>query len=234
MRSKSLALLFSVLCFAANSNAQANERDTIPTDTLRNRYMPTGVRIGYDLISPVKTYVQDDFDGWEVQGDVDFGRYYLALEYGSWGKNLATDSVTYASSGNYWRVGVDVNFLTKDPDRNVFFLGARYGRSVFTESMSVVRYDPVWGLLSETFHHSDVNASWVELTTGLKVKIWKVIWLGYTARFKFALSAAGSAEMLPYNVPGFGNTDKETAWGFNYYLMIRLPLRKAPALPAGK
>lgn len=226
MGSKSLAFVFIVFCFAAN--AQTDERDSIPQDSVRNRYMPTGVRIGYDVISPIKTTAQDNFEGWEIQGDVDFDRYYLAVDYGSWGRNLASDSTSYASTGRYWRIGVDVNFLTKDPDRNVFFLGARYGRSVFTESMHVVRYDPVWGAFDDTFHQSDVNASWVELATGLKVKIWKFLWLGYTARFKFALSPAGSPEMLAYNVPGFGNTDKETAWGFNYYLMFRLPFRKAP------
>lgn len=224
---------FCVAAIAVGAGAQTKS-DTIRTDTVRNRYTPTGVRVGYDMINPVKTYVQDNFKGWELQADVDFDRYYLVVEYGNWGKNLASDSAAYANTGNYWRAGIDVNFLTKDPERNVFFLGARYGRSVFSETMSVMRYDPAWGHHSDTFRHSDVTASWVELTTGLKVKIWKMVWLGYTARFKFARSAAGSSEMLPYNIPGFGNTDKDTAWGFNYYLLVRLPLRKTPAPPAPK
>lgn len=215
-------LLLTLAPFAVVGQAQ----DSVRADTIRNKFLPTGVRVGYDLISAGKSYFQDDFSGWEFQGDVDFHRYYLVIEYGRWGRDQASDSATYSNSGNYWRIGADVNFLTKDPDRNALFLGLRYGRSVFSESMNVMRYDRVWGLLSDNFEHSDVNASWIELTTGLKVKIWKTLWIGYTARFKFGLSNKGSQEMLPYDVPGFGITNKETSWGFNYWLMFRFPVRR--------
>jgi len=227
-------LLFAMtttVCIAAGVSSALGQSDTLRTDTVRSRFLPTGIRVGYDLISAGKSYFQDDFGGWEILGDVDFDRYHLALEYGNWSKDRTSATADYHNRGNYWRVGVDVNFLTTDPERYMFFLGARYGRSVFTESMSVGREDPIWGSLSDTFHHSDVKAGWIELTTGLRVKIWQMIWLGYTARFKFALSDTGSPEMLPYDVPGFGLTDKETTWGFNYYLMIRLPVRRAPAPP---
>lgn len=227
-----LLLGFSVGVLTARSQS---EQDTVAVDTVKNKFLPTGVRIGYDVIGFAKSRLQDDFHGWEFVGDVDFNRYYLALEYGNWGRNLMADSTaSYSNSGNYWRVGIDVNFLTKDPDRNVFFLGARYGRSDFSESMTVLAHNPLWGDMSDTFHHSDIKASWIELTTGLKVKIWKIFWFGYTGRLKFALSTDGSSEMLSYDVPGFGRTDKETTWGFNYYVMIRIPVRKAPPPPPKK
>jgi hypothetical protein len=40
--------------------------------------------------------------------------------------------------------------------------------------------------------------------------------------------------MLPHDVPGFGRTNNETTWGFNYYVMIRLPIRPAPPVPGKK
>jgi hypothetical protein len=231
MRQSRCFLILPLVLILGSVHAQ---EDSVAVDTVRNRFFPTGVRVGTDLISLVKTRTQTNFRGWEIQGDIDFHRYYLAFEYGTLGRNMGTDSATYANSGKFWRAGIDVNFLTKDPDRNMFFLGARYGRSVFTESLSVVREDPIWGVLSDNFHHSGVNAWWIELTAGLRVKIWKIFWLGYTGRLKFALSTDGTEEMLPHDVPGFGRNDKETAWGFNYYLMVRIPLRKAPPLPPGK
>ena len=85
---------------------------------------------------------------------------------------------------------------------------------------------------ADNFYHADVNAWWIELTAGLKVKIWKMLWFGYTGSLKFALSSDGTDEMLPHDVPGFGRTNKPTTWGFNYYLMLRLPIRKAPPVPA--
>ena len=220
-------ILHLILLVTFTGAVFAQEADTLRVDTLKNKYLPTGIRVGVDVIALAKSHFQDDFGGWEIAADVDFDRYLLAVEIGNWGRNFASDSATYGNSGNYWRVGIDVNFLTKDPDRNVFFLGARYAKSVFAESMSVMRYDPVWGLLADKFYHSDVNASWIELTTGLKVKVWKVIWLGYTARFKFALSGDVTEEMLPADIPGFGTADNKVTWGFNYNIMIRLPIRKA-------
>jgi hypothetical protein len=187
-----------------------------------------------DAVAFAQSRLQNSFRGWEFEGDVDFYRYYLTFESGGSRRNLSSDSTSYANDGTYWRAGIDVNFLTTDPDRNVFFLGARYGRSRFAESMSVFTYDPIWGYLSDNFYHSGVKASWIELTAGLRVKIWKIFWLGYTGRLKFGLSTKGSPEMLSYDVPGFGRTDKETTWGFNYYVMVRLPLRKAPPPPAKK
>ena len=86
--------------------------------------------------------------------------------------------------------------------------------------------------MSNNFYHADVDAWWIELTTGLRVRLWKVLWLGYTGRFKFALSTDGTEEMIPHDVPGFGRTDKETTWGFNYYVMLRIPIRKAPPVAA--
>lgn len=217
------AMIFSL------GEASSQTADSLEVNKVRNKYFPTGIRIGTDVISLVKTRAQDNFRGWEVNGEMDFSRYYLALEYGKWGRNFNADSASYSNNGRYWRAGIDVNFLTKDPDRNVFFLGARYGRSVFSELMTVTSYDPIWGSLSDTFYHSDVKAWWLELTTGLRVKMWKFFWIGYTGRFKFALTTDDTEEMLPHDVPGFGRTDKETTWGFNYYLMVRIPIRKAPA-----
>lgn len=236
LRALSLKVFLSLSFAACTFSLPAQStQDTVAIDTVKNKYLPTGIRVGYDAISFAKSSLQDDFQGWEFVGDVDFSRYYLTLEFGNWGRNLQADSTaSYANTGNYWRIGVDVNFLTKDPDRNAFFLGARYGRSNFSESMTVLAHDPLWGDLSDTFHHSDIKASWVELTAGLKVKIWKIIWFGYTGRLKFALSTDGSPEMLSYDVPGFGRTNKETTWGFNYYVMIRIPLRAAPPPPHSK
>lgn len=228
-----LVLVFAAIQIGSLAWSQASQ-DTLVIDTVRNRYLPTGVRIGFDALSYGRTRFLENFRGWEFQGDVDFSRYYLTLEVGNTGRDLASDSATYANSGDFWRAGIDVNFLTKDPDRNVFFLGARYGRATFTESMTIMRYDDIWGFMSDNFYHTGVKASWVELTAGLRVKIWKIFWLGYTGRLKFALSTKGSQEMLSYDVPGFGRTDKGTTWGFNYYVMIRIPVRKAPPPPPGK
>ena len=232
--------IFSMASAASAQDSKSEKETAVDTAAIKPSYIPTGVRIGTDLISLVRPLIDDSFAGWEVNADVDFYRYFLAVDYGHWERNWAYEETegetTYSNNGNYWRIGADVNFLKKDPDRNMFFLGLRYARSTFSEDMQVWTYDRHFVGESEPLYLSNQNvaASWVELTTGLRVKIWKIFWLGYTARLKFGLNMADTPEMLPSDVPGYGRADKESYWGFNYQLFIRIPTRKMPPLPTVK
>jgi len=208
--------------------AKAQKEDTVK---IKHSFIPTGVRVGTDLLAIVRSTYDKSFNGWEVNGDVDFYRYYFAMDFGYWARTFHSDSSNYSNQGGYWRVGADVNFLKNDPDRNMFFIGFRYGVSTFGENLTLTRYDPVWGDLTSEFTSENVNAHWFELTTGLRVKIWKMIWLGYTARLKFGLSTGSTPDMLPSDIPGYGRASADSYWGFNYQILIRLPVRKSASLP---
>jgi hypothetical protein len=219
---------------AQKSKPTTVKSDTVKSDTVKNKFLPTGIRLGTDLLGPVKSKVQSSFTGWEVNADVDFYRYYVTVDYGSWGRNYQTDSASYSNNGKYWRIGTDVNFLLKDPERNMFFLGFRYGHSTFSENLNIIAVDPVWGTLNHNYVNPNVTSRWLELTTGIRVKIWEMIWMGYTARYKFGLKNQGDDAMLPHDVPGYGRTDKNSYWGFNYQIFIRIPFRKTPVFQAPK
>jgi len=207
------------------------QSDTVRADSvIRHSFIPTGIRVGTDLISLVKSQTKDDFNGWEVNADVDFYRYYLALDYGASARTFASpDSGNYSNDGTYWRAGVDINFLAKDPERNMFFVGARYGQATFSQNLTVIAHN-VFDNTLETLNYAEtgVNAHWFELTTGLRVRMWKMIWMGYTARFKFGLSYDATENIIPTDVPGYGRTHKDSYWGFNYQIFFRIPVRKTP------
>lgn len=218
----------ALLLISVHAIAQSKD-DLAKLDTLLDkklRYLPTGIRMGTDVIPPIRTFTDDKFKGYEVNADIDFYRYYLAVEVGRWGRDLKTDMETYTNKGNYFRVGVDVNFLKKDPDKNMFFLGARYGHAKFSEQMGITFQDPVWGNSTDTYTNTGVKANWTELTTGLKVKMFGVFWMGYTVRYKLWLNTNEPRGFIPHDVPGYGKTYNETTWGFNYYLMFRIPVRQ--------
>ncbi|MEK6780231.1 MAG: DUF6048 family protein [Bacteroidota bacterium] len=206
--------------------AEIKEKDTVKAD-----YRPTGIRLATDLISLIASQVDTKFNGWEVNADVDFYRYYLTVDYGYWAKQLSIDNGYFENSGNYFRVGADVNFLLKDPDRNMVFLGYRYGQSTFDHSSNYLQdfvTAPEYGM---SYSDTGVRAHWMELTSGLRIKIWKMIWVGYTARFKFAPRAKGYSEMQPYDIPGYGIYEKKIYWGFNYQIFIKIPVRKEDQPP---
>jgi hypothetical protein len=203
--------------------------------SFKTHYIPTGIRIGTDAISIARNFYDDSFSGWEANVDVDFYRYFLTIDYGHWGREYEReDRLRYSNNGNYWRVGVDVNFLTKDPARNMFFVGARYGRSRFDEDFYLVDVTPTNTIYEFPYENRNIPARWFELTTGVRVKIWEFLWMGYSARFKFGLQTDESRDLIPHDVPGYGRTDRESYWGFNYQLLFRIPVRPLPPLPPSK
>lgn len=215
-----------MICFLFPVLVLAQKKDTLINKSL----LPTGIRIGADLYSLVRNPIDDSFNGWELSADIDLYRYFAVVEAGQWQRNFNTDTETYSNDGFYWRAGVDINFLKKDPEKNMFFLGARYASGVFSENLTLV-LDDTWLTGKSSYSNIDTKASWGEITGGLKVRLWKYFWLGYTARYKFALSTKGITDLTPHDIPGYGITTTAKAWGFNYYLLFRIPFTgeiKAP------
>lgn len=201
------------------------QRPKIP-DSLKEKVELRAVRFGTDILALILSG-SDRFNGWEVNADVDFGRFYLVADYGfaSRDETLATGG-TYHVEGNYLRVGADVSILKKDPDRNMLFFGFRYGRSEYAER-SV--YDGAYAnFVTQTYTVSnpDAGASWGELVAGLRVKVWKEFWMGFTSRMKIGLAVRGDHELSSYYVPGFGVIGPGFTWGFNYQLFWRIPFKK--------
>ncbi len=193
---------------------------------LKTDYRPTGVRVGTDVVSLIRIPVDDTFSGFEINADIDFYRYYLAVELGRWQRDFTTDLEQYSNKGNYFRLGADVNFLKNDPEKNMLFFGVRYGHGSFSEQIRIESDDAVWGSSTNSYTNDGVRANWGELTTGLKVKVLGSFWMGYTARFKFGLNTNAPRGFIPHDVPGYGKTYNDNTWGFNYYLMFRIPVRK--------
>lgn len=209
-------------CANVASVAQTEEA---PVDSTARRFIPTGIRVGTDLLAIGMSQFKNNFSGWEVAADVDFYRYYVVAEYGSSSVNEEIYNGYYSNSGSYFRIGIDVNFLFKDPDKNMFFLGGRFGRSSFSDEATYIYEVPEFPPATYNLSNPHVVGTWVELTTGLKVKIWKVLWLGATGRLKFGLDLDGNGNLTSYDVPGFGRNFKPSWWGLNYYALIRIPFR---------
>jgi hypothetical protein len=208
-----------LLCFplAVNAQKKITEWD--------KSAKPTGIRFGTDVISVIRIPTDESFNGWEASADIDFYRYFLTAEIGNWSRNYTSANETYANDGTYWRVGVDANFLKKDPEKNMLFLGVRYASGDFNETLTINQND-TWNTTNYVLTNTGTQANWFELTGGIRIKMWKYFWLGYTARYKFALSTNEKGLMKPSDVPGYGSTDGANTWGFNYQLFFRIPLPK--------
>jgi hypothetical protein len=211
------------MCLALSAFAQKEKA----ADSTRGFQRPTGIRLGTDLISLGKTFANSSFSGWEGNADVDFGRYYAALDYGFWKRDLPITNGTYQNDGRYLRVGMDINFLLKDPDKNMFFIGFRYARSNFNEQVEYQTSPIEFGDFQMESSNLGAKAGWVELTSGLRVKVWNQFWLGFTGRMKFLPHVNGNPLFETYEIPGFGQTFKGIYWGFNYQAFWRIPFKNS-------
>ena len=221
---------FSVITitFAMQLQAQEGDKPKKPRiDTVANKYVPTGLRIGIDVLTLIRSK-DNSFKGWEVNFDTDLYRYFVTVDYGYWATNQLLGNGRYSNSGNYIRFGADVNFLLKDPEKNMFFLGMRYGMASFNERVEYTNAAlyPGFGSNSYARSNSSLNGHWFEITTGLRVKIVSGFWMGCTARLKFASSVSGYDKLSPYDMPGYGIVEEAPYWGFNYQLFWRLPFKR--------
>lgn len=215
------------LCFFSISViAQDPEPKKAKVDTIKNKFLPTGLRVGTDVIALIRS--QDpSFNGWELNFDTDFSKYYFTVDYGYWATNQNLDNGRYQNEGYYFRLGTDINLLLKDPDKNMCFFGFRYGISTFNDNLTY-QYQPnnSFPLYTNTLSNGSVKGTWLEITTGLRVKIWKFFWMGYTARLKFAPSVENGENLISYDMPGYGTISQTPYWGFNYQLFWRFGWRK--------
>jgi len=219
------------------SQPQERSQDTIVAkprqkkpDSLKEKFYFRSLRVGTDVISIVKSSTTTVFSGWEVNGDADFGKLYVAVDIGQWSRNYSIhsgDYGAYSNNGSYWRAGIDLNLLKKDPDRNMFFFGFRFGQSYFKEQATLV-FPTIIGytITTKTLENSSVTANWGELVTGLRVKVWKQLWMGYTGRMKFASSANGDNQFKSFDIPGFGMNGNGFQYGFNYQIFWKFPFVK--------
>lgn len=221
---------FSLLAIGWVLQAQAQEepppQKKIRIDTVPKSYLPTGLRIGTDVLALIRSK-DNSFKGWEVNFDTDLYRYFVTVDYGYWATNQLLGNGRYSNSGHYLRFGADVNFLLKDPEKNMFFLGMRYGIASFNESVQYSNSAMYSGFGTNSYSRSNgnLNGHWIEITTGLRVKIVSGFWMGCTARLKFAPAVSGFGQLQPYDMPGYGIVEEAPYWGFNYQVFWRLPFK---------
>lgn len=207
----------------------AQGRVFLHPDSVKGKFIPTGIRLGTELINIGRSLSNSDLTEYTFTADVDFNRYYLNVELGSYERSFTDPSGSaYDVSGTYLRIGPDINFLKKDPDRNMLFFGFRYGRTTIDDQLTYINTTSVFDNEQRTISNSGLKASWGELVTGMKVNIWKTLWLGYTARFRFGVDTFERNELIPHYIPGYGRADKTVSWGLNYWLMFRIPFRETP------
>jgi len=209
-----------LLLLSLKTNAQHYEK--------RERdWKPSEFYLSADLVGLTKLVSDNDFQ-FEVQGKIDFDRYYLVLDWGITQLELSGDDFEYGVQGNFFRIGPQVNLMPYNELRSNIYFGIMYGQSNFSDEILYSRSTVHWPEEDLMLSNSNLVSRWAEVNLGINARIYKSFYMGFIVRFKFVNTLSGAETLNPYTIPGYGKADELNRFGFNYFLTYRIPFRDKP------
>lgn len=191
--------------------------------------MPSAVRIGTDLGFIGVSLFDPEKSVFEINADIDLYKFFITADYGMASWEFSRERFAYENSGSYIKAGFDYNLIARDPDLNVIYFGLKYAFSSFDESFNYSMTDPLFYDYTEEISKPGMSANWYEANFGMKIRVWKDLYLGWAGRIKFAMKAsANPTSFNTYYIPGYGLADSDSRWGFNYQIFYRIPFREKP------
>lgn len=211
------------------------QNDSIVNDTIRYQ-QKYGLRLGGDLGKVARTFLEDGYTGFELNGDYRLTQdLYVAGEIGTEEKITENEYLDVTTSGSYFKAGVDYNFYTNWLDMdNMIYVGLRAGVSSFKHEINEFliyngdRYFENDVIVTDTDEFEGLSAIWGEMVVGLKAEILNNLYMGLNIQFKGLIVEDDPENFENLYIPGFNRTYDSggLGFGYGYTLSYRLPLYK--------
>lgn len=201
-----------------------------------------GLRLGIDLSKPIRTLLDDEYQGFEIVGDFRIThRLFIAAELGNEQLTRAEllgnennpnqfEIYDFEVTGSYLRLGIDFNtYENWYGMNNSIFIGGRYAASTFSQTLNDYtifdsnRYWSPDGFVEgsqppEEF--SGLNASWLEFIFGLKAELFANFFAGASVNLRFLVTNKEPDRMRNLWIPGFGKVTEGSSFGVGYNLSL--------------
>ncbi|UYW01690.1 DUF6048 family protein [Flavobacterium agricola] len=228
-----LKYCFSLFLLGTTLGSFAQENDA-NTDPKTMRYAkPYGLRLGVDLNRLAKNLYEEKYKGFAVTGDYRINtNLYVAAELGMEDKYNQTDPLTYTTSGEFIKLGIDYNVYKNWLDmNNMIYVGGRLAYSTFKQNLeSYTIRDTNHYFESITFPGQEfkgLNATWVEFVAGVKAEVLNNLYLGFSAQLNFLVSDTKIDNFENLYIPGYNKKySGNVGVGFNYTISYLIPLYK--------
>jgi len=192
-----------------------------------------GLRVGFDLYNPLQTTITPEKKKYEIVADYRLTpNLYVAAEMGTVDNLTKLDYMQFTTKGTYIKAGVDYSTYKnwKGMD-NLIYFGGRLGFSNFNHTLNsyVINSTPFFTETTITTpkHYDNLTAKWFEIVFGLKAETFNNLFLGFSFRSKFLISATEPKNFKNLYIPGFNRVFlNNSGFGFNYTLSYLIPLKK--------
>ncbi len=230
-----LLIPYSVFAQEAKKDNTEEVVNTTAQDSIiyKQRY---GLRLGGDVSKLVRSFLDDDYSGFEINGDYRLTkRWFLAGEIGFEERTLGNDFINTTSNGTYFKAGADFNMYKNWLGmENMIYSGFRVGVSTFTQTLNnftVFTTDQFWNpqfSSNDAVETDGLNAIWAELIIGIKAEIFHNLYIGLNAQIKSLVSEKAPDNLENLYIPGFARTYDSGNFGFSYGYNISylIPLYK--------
>ena len=201
------AISFILLLFCVTVKAQEGDVDETKTDTIQIQ-QKYGLRLGADISKLVRSFLEDDYKGFEINGDYRLTKdWYIAGELGTEEKTTTTDFLSATASGSYFKAGMDYNMYKNWLDmENMIYAGFRGGFSTFSQqrnSYTVYATDQFW----QPQFSSNVPE---------EAEIFNNFFVGINAQLKGLISESEPDNFENLYIPGFNKTYDSGRFGVGY------------------
>ena len=232
-------LFFTSTVVAQNEDdkiTDSSEENTTTNDStvIKQRY---GIRFGADISKLVRTALDDNYQGFEINGDYRLSnRWYLAGELGNEQRTLENEQLNVTSKGSYFKAGVDYNLYRNWLDmENMIFVGFRVGASTFSQTLNSRTIFDVnnqyFGqplTITTPIETDGLTAIWGEIMLGIKAEVLSNLFMGINLQLKFLASETSSDNFENLYIPGFNRTYDSgiIGAGFGYTISYMIPIYK--------
>lgn len=211
----------------------SQDKNTKVKDTLvfKQKY---GLRLGVDVYRPIRTLIDDDYSGFEINGDYRLTkRVYIAGEIGTEQRTNTTEYLNVTAKGSYFKAGLDYNFYRNWLDmENMIYGGVRVGVSSFSQklnSYTVYNTDQYYDdpyTVTESQEFNGLSAIWAELIIGMKVEVVNNVYVGLNVQLKGRITEDEPNNFGNLYIPGFNKVFDSGRFGigFGYNLSYLIPI----------
>jgi len=242
MKNKHIWLFYiSFLVIHFSSKAQ-NENELVYNDTIVNisdslKKKNYALRFGFDPLKIALSQTDKNYSGFEVIGDLNFfENLFLSIEFGREDKTKQSEKINFTTTGSYIKLGADYNMYKNWKGmNNHIYIGIRFANSIHKQrvnSFFLRNSDFLWGnklITSGTGIglRENLNASWIEFVTGIKVQVLKNIYMGFNVRFSRLFNDKKPLNFDNLYIPGFNKKTDENIFGagFNYTISYSIPIK---------
>lgn len=230
-RSAIILLLFSTIAFA-----QQDQKKTVKDTVIyKQKY---GLRLGTDLSKLARTFLDDNYTGFEIMGDYRLTKnMYLAGEIGNEERTIENEVLNNTTKGSYFKGGIDLNMYKNWLDmENMIYAGFRAGASTFSQTLNNYKiYDvnnQYWNddlfTVNESQEFSGLTAVWIELQLGIKAQLFNNFFAGINVQLKGLISDTSPDNYENLYIPGFNRTydSGRIGAGYGFNLSYLIPIFK--------